>query len=127
MVSIKLTNFLQLNKILYKHQYGFQRGLSTYLTNRYLCVEVNNHGSSRAPVGSGVFQGSILGPLLFLCYTNEIHSATELTTFLFTDDTSCLAEHKNLHTLIIYVNTERQKIAVWFKASKMAVNVSKTI
>jgi hypothetical protein len=61
-----------------------------------------------------------------LCYINDIYTATDLATFLFADDTSCLAEHKNLNTLINYVNTELQKLAVWFKANKMAVNVSKT-
>jgi hypothetical protein len=185
MVATKLTNFLQINKLLYKHQYGFQRGLSTeqnlisvtnfigtalnkgnfcigvfldlrkafdtcshrilltklsklgvngtalqwfrsYLTDRHQKVEVNNHLSSSLPINCGVFQGSILGPLLFLCYINDIHRATELATFLFADDTSCLAEHNNLQTLITYVNAELQKLATWFKANKMAVNVSKT-
>ncbi len=55
-----------------------------------------------------------------------MYTATDLATFLFADDTSCLAECKNLHTLITYVNTELQKLAVWFKANKMAVNVNKT-
>ncbi len=184
-VSIKLTNHLQINKLLYKHQYGFQRGLSTehnlihltnyignalnngnfcigvfldlrkafdtcshsilltklsklgvngtalqwfnsYLKNRFQCVEVNNARSNYAKIDCGVFQGSILGPILFLCYINDIYTATDLATFLFADDTSCLAEHKNLNTLINYVNTELQKLAVWFKANRMAVNVSKT-
>jgi hypothetical protein len=187
MVSIKLTNHLQINKLLYKHQYGFQRGLSTehnlihltnfignalnngnfcigvfvflglrkafdtcshsilltklsklgvngvalqwfssYLKNHYQCVEVNDTKSNNALIDCGVFQGSILGPILFLCYINDIYTATDLATFLFADDTSCLAEHKNLHTLITYVNSELQKLAVWFKANRMAVNVSKT-
>jgi hypothetical protein len=77
-------------------------------------------------ISCGVFQGSILGPILFLCYINDIFSATSLATFLFADDTSCLAENSNLHDLITYVNTELNKLAVWFKANKMAVNVSKT-
>jgi hypothetical protein len=46
--------------------------------------------------------------------------------FLFADDTTCLAENNNLHDLINYVNSELHKLAVWFKANKMAVNVSKT-
>ncbi len=67
-----------------------------------------------------------MGPLLFLFYINDIHCATELATFLFADDTSCLAEHNNLQTLITYVNAELQKLATLFKVNKMAVNVSKT-
>jgi hypothetical protein len=99
---------------------------NSYLNNRFQCVEVNNARSNYAKIDCGVFQGSILGPILFLCYINDIYTATDLATFLFANDTSCLAEHKNLHTLITYVNTELQKLAVWFKANKMAVNVNKT-
>ncbi len=45
---------------------------------------------------------------------------------LFADDTSCLAEHSNLNSLILHVNNELQKLAAWFKVNKMAVNVKKT-
>jgi hypothetical protein len=68
----------------------------------------------------------VLGPILFLCYINDIFNASSLATFLFADDTTCLAENPNLQDLITYVNTELNKLAVWFKANKMAVNVSKT-
>jgi hypothetical protein len=71
-------------------------------------------------------QGTILGPILFLCYINDIQKATNLLSFLFADDTSCLAEHKNLHDLINFVNCELQKLANWFRCNKMAVNTSKT-
>ncbi len=67
-----------------------------------------------------------LGCHWFLCYINDIFSATSLATFLFADDTTCLAENRNLHDLITYMNTELNKLAVWFKANKMAVNVGKT-
>ncbi len=49
-----------------------------------------------------------------------------MATFLFTDDTTCLAENPNLNDLINYVNIELNKLALWFKANKMVVNVSKT-
>jgi hypothetical protein len=74
----------------------------------------------------GVFQRSILGPILFLCYINDIFNATSLATFLFADNSTCLAENKNLPDLICYVKAEFKKLATWFKANKMAVNVSKT-
>jgi hypothetical protein len=89
-------------------------------------VDINGSLSSSLEILFGVLQGSNLGPLLFLCYINDIFSATDLATFLFADDTSCLAEHKNLHDLILYVNDELRKLANWFRANRMAVNISKT-
>jgi hypothetical protein len=61
-----------------------------------------------------------------LSLSTKTRKISDLATYLFADDTSCLAEHKDLHTLINYVNSELQKLAVWFKANKMAVNVTKT-
>ena len=49
-----------------------------------------------------------------------------MATYLFADDTTCLAENRNLNELITFINTELQKIANWFKCNKMAVNISKT-
>ncbi len=98
----------------------------SYLSNRMQKVDVNGHLSELLSISCGVFQGSILGPILFLCYINDIFSASDLATFLFADDTTCLAENNNLSDLIDYVNSELNKLAVWFKANRMAVNVSKT-
>jgi hypothetical protein len=49
-----------------------------------------------------------------------------LFTTLFADEGSCLAKHKNLKTLIEFVNSELQNVANWFFSNKMAVNTSKT-
>jgi hypothetical protein len=97
-----------------------------YLLNRYQKVDINGNYSDEKLINISVMQGTILGPILFLCYINDIHTATDLLTFLFADDTSCLAEHKNLHELIEYVNRELKKLANWFRCNKMAVNTSKT-
>jgi Reverse transcriptase (RNA-dependent DNA polymerase) len=70
-----------------------------YLLNRYQKVDINGSYSNELLINISVLQGSILGPLLFLCYINDIYTATDLATFLFADDTSCLAEHNNLNDL----------------------------
>ena len=82
--------------------------------------------SDETTINISVLQGTTLGPILFLCYINDIFNATSLATFLFADDTSCLAEHSNLNELIRFVNSELQKLANWFRSNKMAVNVEKT-
>ncbi len=74
-----------------------------------------------------VIQGSILGPILFCVKLMiNLYSATALFSVLFADDTTCLSKGKNLNELIEFVNSELQKIALWFRANKMAVNTSKT-
>ena len=184
-VSIQLVNHLELNKLIYKNQFGFQRHKSTeqhltllsnfvataindnkycigvfldlkkafdvcshpillkklkklgvsgtslewfksYLSDRKQCVDINGKISGTKNIPISVLQGSILGPILFLCYINDLPGSTLLYTLLFADDTACLASGPNLPDLINYVNTELNKIAVWFRANKMAVNAEKT-
>ena len=62
----------------------------SYLLNRQHCVKIQNKYSDLLPVLSGIPQGSILGPLLFLVYVNDIPQYTTSTTLLFADDTKCL-------------------------------------
>ena len=98
----------------------------SYLANRKQRVELNGTTSSEQTVNVSVLQGSILGPTLFLCYINDIFTATDLFTLLFADDTACLADGPNLKDLIKHINLEIQKLANWFRSNKMAVNISKT-
>ena len=63
----------------------------SYLFNRHQCVKINNKYSHLLPVLSGIPQGSILGPLLFLVYVNDIPDyITNSLLYLFADDTKCL-------------------------------------
>ncbi len=71
-------------------------------------------------------QGSILGLILFLCYINDLWQATNLFTLMFADDTSAFKSGKCLNTLMNEMNLEINKLAVWFRANKMSVNVAKT-
>lgn len=71
-------------------------------------------------------QGSILGPLLFLCFINDIPNISDvLKLLLFADDTCALDSDSNLLTLINRLNTELQKLANWFVINKISVNVAK--
>ena len=89
-------------------------------------MDIRGNLSNETTINISVLQGTTLGPILFLCCTNDIYTATQLATFLFADDTSCLAEHSNLQELVEFVNTELKKTRYnWFRANKMAVNISK--
>ena len=83
----------------------------SYLSGRSQRVDINGCLSSSLDLDISVIQGSILGPILFLCYINDFWTATTLFSVLFADDTTCLARGKILSELTAYVNTELQKIA----------------
>ena len=85
------------------NHYGF-RGLIndwfSYLKNRTQKTQVGHHISDKAVIGCGVPQGSILGPLLFLLYVNDIHRCSNKFRFyLLADDTNILYADKNLKDL----------------------------
>ena len=99
----------------------------SYLKNRRQTVQVNGKFSTfYSDISMSVLQGSLLGPLLFLCFINDMPLSNALFNILFADDTTCLTRGKNLSELVDFVNTELQKLGVWIRANKLAINASKT-
>jgi hypothetical protein len=120
------------NILLHKlEHYGF-RGVvldwfKSYLSNRKQFVSYNSCNSQLKDILCGVPQGSILGPLLFILYVNDITSTSNVLDFiLFADDTTILYSHENVESQINIVNAELKEVSNWFKANKLSVNASKT-
>ena len=111
--------------------YGF-RGITldwfkSYLKCRKQYVRYQTVDSEHKAIKCGVPQGSILGPLLFILYINDIVNSTSLLQFvLFADDTTLLFSHPNIESQIHIINNELEEICNWFKANKLSVNASKT-
>ena len=111
-------------------KYGI-RGLplklfQSYLSNRQQFTIVNGVPSDMMKITCGVPQGSTLGPLLFIIYTNDLPQATKLQVRLFADDTNLTASHHSENLLEKIVNTELQKISNWMKINKLSINYNKT-
>jgi retron-type reverse transcriptase len=182
----RLSKFIDKNKILSKHQYGFRKNRSTehaiidfvdkitkaidegkysvgifldlskvfdtinhrilikklehygirgvakkwfenYLCNIKQIVKYNDVQSEVMTIRSGVPQGSVLGPLLFLLYINDIQFCSELISIvLFADDTNILFSHTCLKQLNEVIQIEMNKIIDWLNANKLSINTEKT-
>ena len=105
----------------------------SYLTDRTQYVEINQAKSSMASIETGVPQGSILGPLLFLIYMNDIPSTSDFFKFiLYADDTSLFNSiNISLKLNVIkpnldIINREIDKIYDWLAVNMLSLNVKKT-
>jgi hypothetical protein len=99
----------------------------SYLSNRQQYVIIDTNKSQFATIKCGVPQGSILGPILFLLYINDLNSVSKLLrTIMFADDTNLFLTGKSLVLLEKQLNEELIIINEWFKANLLSLNLTKT-
>lgn len=91
------------------------RWLENYISNRYQRFITRNCLSEKGNLKGGVPQGSVLGPLLFLLYINDIADNTQSFSRLFADDTSLLYSSTNINEIEFRVNSDLSKIYNWSK------------
>ena len=101
--------------------------LENYLMNRKQYVVVDNQASRMQFIKCGVPQGSVLGPVLFLLFINDICNVSNLLKFvLFADDTNIFCSNENVEVLQDTLNRELAKLFVWFSINKLSLNLGKT-
>ena len=123
-----VNHHILLNKL---SRYGIRgpahQWLTSYLSERKQYVSYNGVSSSTSNVSCGVPQGSILGPLLFILYINDMHKVSnKLSLISFADDSNLFIQGKNINEMINILNTELQEINFWIQANKLSLNVGKT-
>lgn len=98
----------------------------SYLSGRTQIVKFTIDSDEKEIV-CGVPQGSILGPLCFLLYVNDLASVSDLLySVMFADDTNMFAQGKNLCALENAINDELKKVVKWLYTNKLSLNIGKT-
>ena len=113
------------------NHYGI-RGVSddwfkSYLSNRNQYVSINGYESGLAAINCGVPQGSVLGPLLFLLYINDLNQAIKFCkVHHFADDTNLLCLRNSIKKLNKLINADLKHLGNWLNGNKISLNVKKT-
>ena len=113
------------------HYYGI-RGIihdwfRNYLFHRTQCTKVSQQISSPKTIHFGVPQGSVLGPILFLLYINDLPNIfTNSKTILFADDATLYISGENLNNMIHLANNDLEILHTWCQSNRMTINLEKT-
>ena len=111
--------------------YGMKNNIlkwfSSYLSNRKQFISAGATKTSSLDIIGGVPQGSILRPLLFIIYVNDLCSVSKIfEPIIFADDTNLIFLHKNTKELFNIANLEINNVFKWFNAKKLYINKDKT-
>ncbi|XP_065678184.1 uncharacterized protein LOC124818163 [Hydra vulgaris] len=134
-------DYMTLNTLLYKNQFGFQRYCSTELaiielSNKipYPLIKGNKkqfvvlEESGALDIVCGVPQEPILGPLLSLIYINDMNKAShKISSIMYADDTNLFYYNSDVKVLFETMNSEPESFNQWFIANKLSLNCEKTV
>ena len=99
---------------------------TNYLQNRTQMVNIGDHMSEKQTIKMGVPQGSMLGPVLFLIYVNDLGFSSNLFVMSFADDTSLLNSRKNITELLTDTQKELAIIELWFTSNRLSLHPAKS-
>ena len=112
-------------------QYGItgiaNKWFQSFLEDRKQFTSVQGSKSEEKPIKYGVPQGSVLGPLLFILFINDLHKAVEFSSVHhFDDDTNLLLIDKSLKKMNKHIKRDLKLTVDWIRAKKLSLNTSKT-
>ena len=105
-----------------------QEWFKSYLTNRMQFTQIDNHKSNLKTINTGVPQGSVLGPLLFLLYVNDISNAikNKFCNIMLFADTNVFVMGSNLNKIKNDTEDVLHQLCNWFKVNRLTLNLDKT-
>ena len=95
---------------------------TSYLSNRKFIISTENANSHKASITCGVPQGSILGPLLFLIYINDMPQAVDSELLLYADDTCLVLQHRDIKTIEEHLKRDFSTLVDWFVDNRLGVH-----
>ena len=118
-----INHVILLNKMEY---FGFSKEViqwfKSYLSNRKFKVHIKKTFSEPGNLLCGVPQGSILGPLLFLLYINDLPQAVDCELLLYADDTCLIFQHKEIHEIETVLKKNFSMLVDWFVDNKLSIH-----